>query len=113
MLERCIACGRDEFADRVWGRQPLLSRAAQLPRDFSDLLSPAMVDEIIAERGVRTPFVRMAREGALLDRACFTRAGGFGAQMPAQIDPRRRAHAVRRRGDDRSAGPASILAAGY
>ena len=87
MLERCIACGRDEFADRVWGRQPLLSRAAQLPRDFSDLLSPAMVDEIIAERGVRTPFVRMAREGALLDRACFTRAGGFGAQMPDQIDP--------------------------
>ena len=46
-----------------------------------------MVDEIIAERGVRTPFVRMAREGTLVDRACFTRAAGFGAQMPDQIDP--------------------------
>lgn len=87
MLERCIGCGRDEFADEVWGRRPLLTRSAQLPRDFSDLLSPAMVDEIIAERGVRTPFVRMAREGSLVDRACFTRAAGFGAQIADQIDP--------------------------
>ena len=87
MLERCVARGRDEFAAEVWGQRPLLSPAAQLPRDFSDLLSPQMVDEIIAERGVRTPFVRMAREGTLVDRACFTRAGGFGAQMPDQIDP--------------------------
>lgn len=87
MLERCVARGRDEFAAEVWGRRPLLTPAAELPRDFSDLLSPQMVDEIIAERGVRTPFVRMAREGTLVDRACFTRAGGFGAQMPDQIDP--------------------------
>lgn len=87
MLERCVARGRDEFAAEIWGRQPLLSRAAQLPRDFSDLLGPEMVDEIIAERGVRTPFVRMAREGTLVDRACFTRAAGFGAQIPDQIDP--------------------------
>ncbi|WP_314037368.1 JmjC domain-containing protein [Dietzia sp. CH92] len=87
MLERCVACGRDEFASRFWGRRPLLSRAAQLPRDFSDLLGPGMVDEIITERGVRTPFVRMAREGTLVDRACFTRAAGFGAQITDQIDP--------------------------
>ncbi|KAA0918019.1 cupin domain-containing protein [Dietzia sp. ANT_WB102] len=87
MLGRCVACGRDEFARDFWGRQPLLSPAARLPRDFGDLLSPQMVDEIIAERGVRTPFVRMAREGTLVDRACFTRSGGFGALMPDQIDP--------------------------
>lgn len=87
MLQRCVACGWDEFADEVWGKRPLLTRAAQLPRDFSDLLSPRMVDEIIAERGVRTPFVRMAREGTLVDRACFTRAAGFGAQVPDQLDP--------------------------
>lgn len=87
MLERCVACGRDEFAAEFWGRRPLLTRSAQLPRDFSDLLFPAMVDEIITERGVRTPFVRMAREGTLVDRACFTRAAGFGAQITDQIDP--------------------------
>ena len=87
MLERCVARGRDEFAADYWGHQPLLSPAARLPRDFSDLLTPAMVDEIIAERGLRTPFIRMAREGTLVDRACFTRTGGFGALMPDQVDP--------------------------
>ncbi|MGN0101866.1 MAG: cupin domain-containing protein [Dietzia sp.] len=87
MLERCVSCARDEFAADVWGRRPLLSRAAQLPRDFADLLGPVMVDEIITERGVRTPFVRMAREGRLVDRACFTGSGGFGAQIADQIDP--------------------------
>ena len=46
-----------------------------------------MVDEIIAERGVRTPFVRMAREGTLVDRASFTRSAGFGAQIGDQLDP--------------------------
>ncbi|MBB1047832.1 cupin domain-containing protein [Dietzia cercidiphylli] len=86
-LHRCVACGSDEFAARVWGQRPLLTRAAELPRDYSDLLSPAMVDEIIAERGVRTPFVRMAREGTLVDRACFTRSAGFGAQIADQLDP--------------------------
>lgn len=29
----------------------------------------------------------MAREGALVDRACFPRAGGLDVQMPDQIDP--------------------------
>jgi hypothetical protein len=87
VLERCVARGRDEFAADYWGHQPLLSPAARLPRDFSDLLTPAMVDEIIAERGLRTPFIRMAREGTLVDRACFTRTGGFGALMPDQVDP--------------------------
>ncbi|AVZ38451.1 MULTISPECIES: cupin domain-containing protein [unclassified Dietzia] len=86
-LSRCVACSADEFAARVWGQRPLLTRAAELPRDFTDLLSPAMVDEIIAERGVRTPFVRMAREGTLVDRACFTRSAGFGAQIADQLDP--------------------------
>ena len=87
MLERCVALSRADFARDVWGQRPLLTPAAQLPRDFSDLLSPEMVDELIAERGVRTPFLRMAREGTLVDRACFTRSGGFGAQMPDQVDP--------------------------
>ncbi|MCT2174426.1 cupin domain-containing protein [Dietzia cinnamea] len=86
-LFRCVACGSDEFAGQVWGRRPLLTRASELPRDYSDLLSPAMVDEIIAERGVRTPFVRMAREGTLVDRASFTRSAGFGAQIGDQLDP--------------------------
>ena len=31
----------------MWGQRPLLTRAAELPRDYSDLLSPGMVDEIM------------------------------------------------------------------
>ncbi|SIS08569.1 cupin domain-containing protein [Williamsia sterculiae] len=86
MLSRCVALSVDEFARDHWGRSPLLSTADVLPRDFVDLLSPDAVDELIAERGVRTPFIRMAREGSLLDRSCFTGSAGFGAEMPDQVD---------------------------
>ena len=70
----------------MWGQRPLLTRAAELPRDYSDLLAPGMVDEIIAERGVRTPFVRMAKEGAVLPVSRFTAPGGFGAEVGDQLD---------------------------
>ncbi|EOM76085.1 cupin [Rhodococcus rhodnii] len=86
MIERCVAPSPERFAREHWGRRPLHSPAAELPRDFTDLLSPQAVDELVAERGVRTPFLRMAREGRLVDRACFTRTGGFGAEMADQID---------------------------
>ncbi|NLU82821.1 cupin domain-containing protein [Rhodococcus sp. HNM0569] len=86
MLERCVAVEPSVFGRDFWGRGPLLSRAQELPGPFTDLLSADAVDELIAERGVRTPFLRMARDGTVLDRACFTRSGGFGAEMPDQID---------------------------
>ncbi|GAA1480336.1 hypothetical protein GCM10009624_07760 [Gordonia sinesedis] len=86
MLSRCIATDAGSFATRHWGRQPLLSRSAELPRDFTDLLSPATVDELIAERGVRAPFIRMARRGDLLARECYLGPAGFGAEMPDQVD---------------------------
>ncbi len=57
-----------------------------LPRDFSDLLSPTAVDELIAERGVRAPFIRMAKTGDVLARSCYTGPAGFGAEMPDQVD---------------------------
>lgn len=74
------------FARDHWDRRPLLSRSAALPRDFTDLLTPRDVDELIAERGVRTPFLRMARDGALLGRDCYAGPAGFGAEMPDQVD---------------------------
>jgi ribosomal protein L16 Arg81 hydroxylase len=86
MLNRCIATDAGSFATRYWGRRPLLSRADALPRDFGDLLSPATVDELIAERGVRAPFIRMARHGDLLARECYLGPAGFGAEMPDQVD---------------------------
>ncbi|OBJ53398.1 cupin domain-containing protein [Mycobacterium sp. 1423905.2] len=86
MLSRCIATDAGSFATRYWGRRPLLSRAEELPRDFDDLLSPATVDELIAERGVRAPFIRMAKHGELLAKDCFLGPAGFGAEIPDQVD---------------------------
>jgi len=89
VLTRCVAVEPDVFAAQYWGRRPLLSRGGALPRDFTDLLSPAAVDELIASRGVRAPFLRMAKDGALLDRGCYLDAAGFGAEMPDQVDSAR------------------------
>lgn len=86
MLSRVISIDPDVFARDHWGRRPLLSRADALPRDFGDLLSPDTVDELIAERGVRTPFIRMANEGSLVPRDCYAGPAGFGAEMPDQVD---------------------------
>ncbi|BBY18747.1 cupin domain-containing protein [Mycolicibacterium litorale] len=86
MLSRCIATDPGTFATEYWGRRPLLSRSGALPRDFADLLSPAMVDELIAERGVRAPFIRLAKEGDVLAKDCYLGPAGFGAEMPDQVD---------------------------
>jgi lysine-specific demethylase/histidyl-hydroxylase NO66 len=71
----------EEFATEVWGRRPWLSRAADLPRDFDDLFSLDDVDEIVAVRGLRSPFVRMAKDGDVLPARRFTASGGAGADI--------------------------------
>lgn len=86
MLSRCISIDPDVFASEYWGRKPLLSPAGALPRDFCDLLSPAMVDELLAERGVRAPFIRLAREGKLLAKDSYLGPAGFGAEVADQVD---------------------------
>jgi lysine-specific demethylase/histidyl-hydroxylase NO66 len=86
MLSRCVAADPHTFATKYWGRRPLLSRSGALPRDFGDLLSPGMVDELIAERGVRAPFIRLAKEGDVLPKDCYLGPAGFGAEMPDQVD---------------------------
>lgn len=86
MLSRCIATDARTFADEYWGRKPLLSRADALPRDFGDLLGPDTVDELIAERGVRAPFIRLAKEGDVLAKDCYLGPAGFGAEIADQVD---------------------------
>ncbi|MBO0678676.1 cupin-like domain-containing protein [Mycolicibacterium sp. S2-37] len=86
MLSRCISVDPQTFAHEYWGRRPLLSRSDALPRDFGDLLSPTAVDELIAERGVRAPFLRLAKEGDVLAKDCYLGPAGFGAEMPDQVD---------------------------
>jgi len=86
MLNRCIGTDPQTFAREHWGRSPLLTRAAELPRDFDDLLSTTDVDELLSERGVRAPFIRVAKEGGLVSRDAYLGSAGFGAEMPDQVD---------------------------
>ncbi|MEP7179644.1 MAG: cupin domain-containing protein, partial [Pseudonocardiales bacterium] len=83
-LARCVACSHDVFAAEHWGRRPLLTRAAELRRDFGDLLDARAVDELVSRRGLRTPFLRMAKDGSVLPAAKFTRGGGAGATVADQ-----------------------------
>jgi ribosomal protein L16 Arg81 hydroxylase len=83
-LARCVACAPQDFAEKHWGRAPLLSRVADLGSDFTDLFNAAAVDELVSERGLRTPFLRMAKDGAVQPTASFTRSGGAGAGITDQ-----------------------------
>jgi ribosomal protein L16 Arg81 hydroxylase len=81
-----MAVDPTEFAEQFWGRRPLLCRATELGQDFTDLFSLEAVDELVANRGIRTPFVRMATDGSVLDPSRFTSPGGFGAEIGDQLD---------------------------
>lgn len=88
-LGRCVCVPADVFARKYWADQPLHSAAGTLPRDFGDLFSPAAADELLTDRALRTPFIRMAKEGSVLAAECFTASGGFGAHVADQVDPAR------------------------
>ncbi|MGX6603806.1 cupin domain-containing protein [Micromonosporaceae bacterium Da 78-11] len=86
-LSRAITVEPAKFAAAHWGRTPLLSRASELngPDGFTDLLSPAAVDELLSRRGLRTPFLRVAKQGAVLPAGRFTGTGGAGAEIGDQV----------------------------
>jgi lysine-specific demethylase/histidyl-hydroxylase NO66 len=84
-LQRCVGIGADDFAHRHWAEQPLLTKAADLAGGFADLFSAAAVDELVSERGLRTPFLRMAKDGSVLNTSTFTRGGGAGATITDQV----------------------------
>ncbi|MFI0798003.1 cupin domain-containing protein [Amycolatopsis lurida] len=71
-----------EFAARHWGREPLLRRTGG---DFGDLLDLDGVDELLSRRGLRTPFLRLARDGAVVDSRSFTGGAGVGAEIGDQV----------------------------
>jgi ribosomal protein L16 Arg81 hydroxylase len=83
-LARCVACPARVFAEEHWGRAPLLSRAAELPSGYTDLIDAGAVDELVSQRGLRTPFLRMAKDGAVRPAGSFTRGGGAGAAIADQ-----------------------------
>ena len=60
-LARCVSAAVPVFARDYWGVQPLHSPASSLPGGFCDLFSSAAADELLTERALRTPFIRMAK----------------------------------------------------
>ncbi|CAM3558399.1 cupin domain-containing protein [Nocardioides zeicaulis] len=86
-LERVVG-DVDTFARTTWGRDPLL-RTGVDASGFADLLSEASVDELLSERGLRTPFLRVAKDGSTLANAAFTAPGGTGAGIADQVSDTR------------------------
>ncbi len=72
-LRRCTGLSRDEFAGSYWSSQPLLSHHAE---GFEDLLSAADVDELLTERGIRTPFFRVVQAGRTVSGTTRSAAAG-------------------------------------
>lgn len=84
-LARLLAVTPDDFATEYWGSRALFARAATLPGGFADLFTADAVDELVTRRGLRTPFVRMANEGSVLNSSRYTAPGGFGAEIADQV----------------------------
>jgi JmjC domain len=84
-LARLVAVERDKFAAEYWGQEPLLSPAADLPGGFSELLDANAIDELMSKRGLRTPFLRVAKNGTTLADKAFTASGGVGAGIADQV----------------------------
>ena len=85
VLARLIAVDHDEFASQYWGQQPLLSPAGDLQGGFAELLDANAIDELVSQRGLRTPFLRVAKNGATLADKAFTAPGGVGAGIADQV----------------------------
>jgi hypothetical protein len=63
----------------------LLSKGGQLPAGFDDLFSQNAADELLSRRGLRTPFIRVAKDGTVVAASRYTRPGGVGAMVGDQV----------------------------
>ena len=84
-MRRCTNLDPQAFAEQYWARHPLLTRAADTGNSFTDLLDLPAVDELLSTRGLRTPFLRIAKDGAVVDGKRFTTSGGAGAEIADQV----------------------------
>ncbi|MFJ9675523.1 cupin domain-containing protein [Streptomyces sp. NPDC101221] len=82
-LRRLTELSPAEFARDVWARTALYTPRAG---DFSDLFSAHAVDELVSRRGLRTPFLRVAKDGSTRPDTSFTSSAGVGATISDQLD---------------------------
>ncbi len=72
-----------EFRQRCWGVESVLTRAGAA--DLAQLLRAEDVDELLSVRGLRTPFLRMVKDGVTLAQTALTAGGGVGAGVGDQV----------------------------
>lgn len=85
-LARLTGLSVREFTASHWDVAPLLRKRLQRSGDdFLDLLSRDAIDELLSQRGLRTPFIRMTLNGDVLPASRYTRSGGAGAEITDQV----------------------------
>jgi hypothetical protein len=84
-LQCLVPLSLEEFAREHWSRAPLVTRAADLPGGTPELFGEEAVDELLSRRGLRVPFLRVARDGRTLGDREFTQGGGVGATVADQV----------------------------
>src|SRR6476659_2805486 len=84
-LQSLVALDADEFARDHWAHTPVVTRAADLPGGILDLFGEDAVDELVSRRGLRSPFLRVAKNGHALGDREFTQGGGVGASVADQV----------------------------
>jgi hypothetical protein len=89
-LWRCTAVDQRTFAGTYWGRTPLHRRArdfaaAGVRPGFGDLFRVEDADELLSRRGLRTPFLRVARDGQVLRAGRYVGGAGAGAEVGDQV----------------------------
>jgi mannose-6-phosphate isomerase-like protein (cupin superfamily) len=77
------------FVDKVWATRVLVHEGS--PEELTSLLSLDDVDHLLTETAIRTPSVRVARDGSVLPDAAFVRTGATVAGKPVTglVDPRK------------------------
>jgi hypothetical protein len=89
-LRRCVAVDSEAFAGSYWGRAALHCRAGDFAAagarpGFADLFGIQDADELLSRRGLRTPFLRVARDGEVLPARWYVGGGGAGAEVGDQV----------------------------
>jgi mannose-6-phosphate isomerase-like protein (cupin superfamily) len=77
------------FVDKVWATRVLVHEAP--PDQLAHLLSLDDADHLLTETAIRTPSVRVARDGGVLPDAEFVRTGATvaGKAVGGLVDPRK------------------------
>ncbi|MGH9247082.1 MAG: cupin domain-containing protein [Acidimicrobiales bacterium] len=86
-LERCVG-DADPFLAEYFGRRPFLRHGDV--EAYDDLLSLETADQLLTGAGLRTPAVRLVRDGTRVPPTQYTVAARIGGvPMPGILDPRR------------------------